>query len=95
MYAYHHPAHRYPGMLCHPPDGGQDQRAEHYPRCKAGISKAIITAEFAYFYWLIFCFNKKNSQPKGWGKSMGIYNGTILIPYFIKNKKKFSELVRK
>jgi len=61
---------------------------------KAGISRAIIKAGFAYLYWLLFCFNKKNNQPKGWNKNTGIYKGTILIPYFIKNKKKFSELVK-
>ena len=62
---------------------------------KVGISKAIIKAEFAFVYWLLFFWNKKNLQPKGWTNSSGIYRGTILIPYFIKNKKKFSELVQK
>ncbi|MEP6747341.1 MAG: glycosyltransferase family 2 protein [Bacteroidota bacterium] len=62
---------------------------------KAGISKAIIKAEFAYVYWLLFCSDKKHKQPKGWNNNAGIYNGTILIPYFIKNKKKFSELAKK
>jgi GT2 family glycosyltransferase len=62
---------------------------------KAAISKAMITAEFAYIYWLLFCSNKKNKQPKGWNNNAGIYNGTILIPYFLRNKKKFSELVKK
>ena len=61
---------------------------------KAGISKAILTAGFAYFYWLLFCFDKKHHQPKGWNNNTGIFNGTILIPYFLKNKKKFSELVK-
>lgn len=62
---------------------------------KAGISKAILKAAFAYLYWLLFYPNKKNNQPKGWHNNTGIYNGTILVPYFIKNKKKFSELVAK
>ncbi len=60
---------------------------------KPGISKAIFTSGFAYFKWLLLYPNKKNNQPKGWRKCTGIYKGTILIPYFIQNKKKFSELV--
>ncbi len=60
---------------------------------KPGISKAIFTSGFAYFKWLLLYPNKKNNQPKGWRKCTGSYKGTIRIPYFIQNKKKFSELV--
>ncbi len=60
---------------------------------KPGISWAIIKAEFAFLYWLFFYPNKKNKQPKGFKGDIGIYRGTILVPYFIQNKKKFSELV--
>jgi len=60
---------------------------------KAGISRAILKAEFAYFYWLFFCQNKANKQPRGWNDCTGIYNNTILIPYFFFKKKKFSEII--
>ncbi|MEO5683686.1 MAG: glycosyltransferase family 2 protein [Chitinophagaceae bacterium] len=62
---------------------------------KAGISRAIAKAEFAFLYWLLFWADKKHKQAKGWNNNKGIYKGTILIPYFIQNKKKFSELVKK
>ncbi len=61
---------------------------------KSGISLAIIKAEFAYIYWLFFCSNKKKAEPRGWKTKTGVYNGTILIPYFLKNKKKFNEIVK-
>lgn len=60
---------------------------------KPGISKAMLKAGCAYFYWLFFCRDKKNNQPKGWNNCTGVYNGTLLIPYFLKNKRKFSEIV--
>jgi GT2 family glycosyltransferase len=62
---------------------------------KAGISRAIFKAEFAYVYWLFFHSRQRNRQPKGWNDNAGIYKGTILFSYFLKNKKKFSELVKK
>ncbi|MDO6431985.1 glycosyltransferase family 2 protein [Flavitalea sp. BT771] len=58
-----------------------------------GISKAMAKAAFSYFKWLIFYRDKKNQQPKGWKKKSCIYKGTILFPYFLKNKRKFAELV--
>jgi len=62
---------------------------------KAGISKAIFKAEFAYFYWLLFYPNKRNKQAKGWLTKSGIYKGTVLIPYFLKNKRMFSKILKK
>jgi len=62
---------------------------------KAGISKAIFKAEFAYIYWLLFYPNKKNKQAKGWLTKNGIYKGTVLIPYFLKNKRIFSKILKK
>jgi GT2 family glycosyltransferase len=58
---------------------------------KAGIGKAMIKAEFAYFYWLLFVKKKKNMQPKGFRQQTGIYIGSILFPYF-RNIRKFSDL---
>lgn len=63
-------------------------------RKEPGISKAMVKAALSYFYWLFFYPDKKNPQPKGWKRKTCIYNGTILIPYFLKNKKKFTELVQ-
>lgn len=62
---------------------------------KAGISKAMIKAIFAYFYWLIFYSDKKNKQPKGWPGGAGIYPGTILFLYFLKKRRTFSQIVKK
>ena len=60
---------------------------------KPGISKAVFRAGFAFAKWLIIAKNKFHAQPKGWPGSIGIYKGTILFPYFLGGKKKFSELV--
>jgi len=58
-----------------------------------GITKAMLKAEAAFFYWLFFQTKKRHTQPKGWDDHKGIFNGTILFPYFFKNKRKFSEIV--
>lgn len=61
---------------------------------KCGISKAMFKAEFAYIYWLLFAKGKYHKQPKGFKQVTGIYNGTIIFPYF-RNIRKFSELLEK
>jgi hypothetical protein len=58
---------------------------------KPGISKAMFKAEFAYIYWLIFSRGKYHQQPKRFKQETGVYNGTILLPYF-RNIRKFSAL---
>jgi GT2 family glycosyltransferase len=60
---------------------------------KAGISKAIFRALFAFVYWLLFISGKKKKQSRGFKNCSGIYKSTILIPYFLKKKRKFSEIV--
>jgi len=65
----------------------------YFLRSDPRVSKALLKAIFSYFGWLLFHRDKKNPQPKGWKRKTCIYNGTILIPYFLKNKRKFAELV--
>jgi GT2 family glycosyltransferase len=60
---------------------------------KSGISKAIIKAVFAYFYWLVFHLNEKTHPAKGWRNCFGVLDKPILIPYFLKKKRTFSEIV--
>jgi hypothetical protein len=60
---------------------------------KSGISRAMIKAILAYFYWLLFYKNKRNLQPRGFKNMAGVYNGSILFPYFFRNQRKFSEIV--
>jgi len=61
---------------------------------KAGISRAMLKAQFAYFYWLFFADKKRTFRPIGFKKCRGVYNGSILVQYFIKMKRKFSEIVQ-
>jgi GT2 family glycosyltransferase len=61
---------------------------------KAEISGAMFKAQFAYFYWLLFANTRRKFQPMGFKKCSGIYNGSILIPYFLRGKRKFSEIVQ-
>ncbi|HTI93596.1 MAG TPA: glycosyltransferase family 2 protein [Puia sp.] len=63
-------------------------------RKEPGVSKAMLKAALSYFKWLLTYPDKKNLQPKGWKKKTGIYKGTILVPYFLRNKRKFTELVQ-
>jgi len=63
-------------------------------RREPGVSKAMFKAALSYFKWLVLRPGPKNLQPKGWKDRTGIYRGTILIPYFLRNKRKFTELVR-
>lgn len=62
---------------------------------KAGISKAMSKAIFAYFHWLIFATKKREVSPAGLKKCYGVYKSSVLIPYFLKNKTKFSEIIQK
>ncbi|HTR27894.1 MAG TPA: glycosyltransferase family 2 protein [Puia sp.] len=64
-------------------------------RREPGVSKAMLKAALAYLWWLIAWRDKHNPhpQPKGWKKNTCIYPGTILIPYFLRKKRKFAELV--
>jgi len=63
-------------------------------KAEPGISKSMLKAIGAYFYWLIFIPKTKHHQPRGWKKHTGVYKGTILFPYFLGNRKKFSEVVK-
>jgi GT2 family glycosyltransferase len=60
---------------------------------KFGIGKAMFKAIFAYIFWLIFYPGKKNNHGKGMYGLDGVYKGTILFPYFFRNKRKFSEII--
>lgn len=60
---------------------------------KAGISKAMFKAEFAYFYWLLFHSKRNGGIRKGFKNCFGVFNGTIIIPYFFRKRRKFTELV--
>jgi len=60
---------------------------------KSGISRAMIKAILAYFYWLLFYKHKRNLQARGFKNMAGVYKGSILFPYFFKNRRKFSEIV--
>jgi GT2 family glycosyltransferase len=61
---------------------------------EAGISKAMIKAVFAYLFWLLFYTPKKNLQKKGCKNMTGLYNGTIIFPYFFKGRRKFTDYVQ-
>jgi hypothetical protein len=65
-------------------------------RREPGVSKAMLKAAFSYFGWLLTYRENSNPhpQPKGWRRKTCIYPGTILFPYFLGNKRKFTELVR-
>ena len=60
---------------------------------KYAVSNAMIKAEIAYIYWLIFNRDKKNYAAKGFNNKTGVYKSAILFPYFFNNKRKFSEIV--
>lgn len=60
---------------------------------KPGISKAILKAIFAYFYWLLFSGEQRTFTGRGLENCEGVYKGTILWPYFFLKKRKFSEIV--
>jgi hypothetical protein len=65
-------------------------------RREPGVSKAMLKAALSYVWWLLAHRDKHNPhpQPKGFNKKTCVYNGTILFPYFFRNKRKFTELVR-
>ena len=59
---------------------------------EAGISRSMFHAIFAFFYWLLFSGAKFHKQPRGFRKRTGIYQNTIIIPYFL-GKRKFSDYI--
>lgn len=63
-------------------------------RREPGVSKAMLKAALSYLWWLVSNRDPANAQPKGWKRKTCIFKGTILIPYFFRNKRKFTELVR-
>ncbi|HXD77987.1 MAG TPA: glycosyltransferase family 2 protein [Puia sp.] len=63
-------------------------------RREPGISKAMLKAAGSYLWWLVAYRDKRNPQPRGWKNLPCVYKGTILFPYFFRNKRKFTELVR-
>jgi GT2 family glycosyltransferase len=60
---------------------------------QSGISKAMIKAVFAYFYWLFFYPSKGKIPVSGFKNMAGVYEGSILFPYFFNNRRKFSDIV--
>ena len=60
---------------------------------EAGITKAMLKAQLAFFRWLLLAGDKMHGQPKGWNKCRGIYNGALLWKYFFKGNKTFSAIV--
>lgn len=61
---------------------------------KAGMSYAMIKAIFSYFYWLLFAKKEKANSKRGLKNCQGVYKSTILFPYFIKNSRTFSGIVK-
>lgn len=62
-------------------------------KSKSGISKAMIKAIFAYLFWLFFFPLKGKIGTGGFKNMSGVYDGSILFPYFFKNRRKFSDIV--
>ena len=56
---------------------------------KGGISKAMLKAQFAYLYWLLFVLSKNLPETRGFKNCFGIYRNTILSLIFLKTKKIF------
>jgi GT2 family glycosyltransferase len=61
-----------------------------------GYFAAVIKAQFAFFYWAIFDQDKrfKPKQRKRLEELDGVYQGSIVWQYFVKGKKRFSQIVR-
>nr|MDQ3394869.1 glycosyltransferase family 2 protein [Bacteroidota bacterium] len=55
-------------------------------------SKAILNAYLYYFKYSGKMYSRTKVQDRGDFKEMPIYNGSIIVSYFFKNKKVYSEL---
>jgi len=62
----------------------------------AGYFRAIIKAHLAFVYWIFFAQKKRSGLKKRHLKNLsGIYNGNLVLNYFLQKKKRFSEIVKK
>ncbi|TDH28078.1 glycosyltransferase family 2 protein [Segetibacter sp. 3557_3] len=61
---------------------------------KRGFARAVVQAHFAFYKWL-FSTKRENLFSRGRnGKIHGVFSGSIVWAYFIKNKKTFNEIVQ-
>lgn len=61
---------------------------------RLGIGLAIFKAQWAFLFWLTLVPHKMHRQPKGLRRLPGVYQGTILWPYFLENKRTFAQIIR-
>lgn len=58
-----------------------------------GYFKAVLKAHMHFYKWLLFEKKQTIWPDKKSGKTAGVYNGAVVWQYFIKQRKKFSEIV--
>lgn len=60
----------------------------------AGYFIAVIKSHLAFIRWILFGKNKNTVQKRPLKELAGVYNGNIVIDYFARGKKKFSEIMK-
>jgi len=60
-----------------------------------GYFISILKAHIAFAGWLFFQKRKSNFPARRSGKLQGVYHGNIVWEYFVRKKKKFSQIVKK
>ncbi len=66
---------------------------QHLLQGDAGYFMAILKAHLHFFKWMAVDRKRSVFPVQKGGKTMGVYNGSIVWQYFIKKKKTFSEIV--
>lgn len=56
--------------------------------------RAIWNAHMAYYKWCMKKDNENNTERKATKALSGVYDGSLVIQYFLKGKKKFEDLVK-
>lgn len=60
----------------------------------AGYFIAVIKSHLAFIRWILFGKNKNTVQKRPLQELAGVYHGNIVIDYFARGKKKFSEIMK-
>jgi GT2 family glycosyltransferase len=61
---------------------------------QGGYFLAVVRAHLAFVRWIFFGKKMKGPVTKSLKELDGVYNGSVVVEYFIRGKKKFCDIVR-
>ena len=59
-----------------------------------GYLRAVVRAHLAFFYWVLFVQKRPVKRKRTLKYLSGVYNGNLIIDYFLRKKRFFREIVK-